>query len=50
MLTAKYLELINFFTLLVWILNGFIVALLLLGLGCAVWLCYAESRRPKSNK
>lgn len=50
MLNRTYLELIEFFTLFVWILNGFIAGLLFLGLGLIAWLCYSESRHPKAGK
>lgn len=49
-LTRTYLELIEFFTLFVWVLNGFIACLLLFCLGAIAWLCYSELRDPKSDK
>jgi hypothetical protein len=42
-LSTTYIELIEFFTLLVWVLNGFISSLLLLSLAIIAWLCYAEA-------
>ncbi len=50
MLSETSIELIKFFTLFIWVLNGFIAGLLLLSLGVIAWLCYAEARHPQSDK
>lgn len=46
MLSETSIELIKFFTLFIWVLNGFIAGLLFLNLSIIAWLCYAEARHP----
>jgi len=49
-LSETSIELIKFFTLFIWVLNGFIAGLLLLSLSIIAWLCIAELRGSHSNK
>lgn len=44
MFSNTFLELIEFFTRLIWIMTGFIAGLLLINLGVVALLCYTEVR------